>query len=277
MQQDARLAESATTATTASASSRSARSAATSGSPRPDGSPAAPPPGGGRRRRPDRHHRHLRAAARRGQPLFAAGLDDVPDALGRARHHRHRRGAADHRRRVRPLGRLDDRLRRRGHRPHRPPSRLPALGRHRLRLRGGDPRRLLQRADRGEDAAAVLHRHARLALHPARPVDRHHPRRHRPHPDPLHPRRRARSRHRQDLQRPPVHGLLPLDGRAGLDRHAQRRHALRARHPDVDRLVDRRHRRSPAGSSPRPASATGSTPPAATGRSRATSAFRSAG
>ena len=53
---------------------------------------------------------------------------------------------------------------------------LPLWGGIASRLRGRDPGRLPQRADRREDAAAVLHRHARLALHPARPVDRHHPR-----------------------------------------------------------------------------------------------------
>ena len=67
--------------------------------------------------------------------------------------------------------------------------------------------------------------------------------RHRPHADPLHPRRRARPLDRRPVQRPPPHRLLPVDGRAGLDRDAQRRHPLRHRHPDVDRLVDRRHRR----------------------------------
>ena len=120
-------------------------------------------------------------------------------------------------------------------------SRPAAVGRHRLRLRGRDPGRLPQRPDRGEDAAAVLHRHAGLAVHPARPVDRHHPRRHRPHPDPLHPRRRARSRHGQPLQRHIFSGFFHWMGDAGLDRHAQRRRALRHRRPDVDRLVARAH------------------------------------
>ena len=121
---------------------------------------------------------------------------------------------------------------------------FPLWGGVALGLRGGDRRRLVQRADRGQDPAAVLHRHARLALHPPRPVDRHHPERHRPDPDPLHPRGRSRSVDRHDLQRPHPRRLLPVDGRAGLDRDAERRHPLRPRHPDVDRLVHRRrHRR----------------------------------
>ena len=35
---------------------------------------------------------------------------------------------------------------------------------------------LSERPDHGEDAAAVVHRHACLALHPARSLHRHHPR-----------------------------------------------------------------------------------------------------
>ena len=232
------------------------------------------PPRGGRRRRPRRHHPDLRAPARRQRALFAPGRDDLPHAVGGARHHRHRRGAADHRRRVRSLGRLDDRLRRHRHRSDRSLPRLPALGRHPLGLRRGGAGRLLQRPDRRPHAAALLHRHARLALHPARPLDRRHPRRHRPHPDSLHPRRHPRSGHRRDLQRPRPHRPLPLDGRAGLDRHPQRRRAVRAGRADVDRLVARRDRGRQLRRSPRSASATGSTPPAATPTSRATSACR---
>ena len=51
-------------------------------------------------------------------------------------------------------------------------------------------RRPRQRPARGPDAAAVLHRHARKPLHPARPDAGGDPRRDRPHADPLHPRRR---------------------------------------------------------------------------------------
>ena len=47
-----------------------------------------------------------------------------------------------------------------------------------------------------------------------------------------------------DLQRPRPRRAVPVDGRPGLDRDAERRHALRPRHPDVDRVVHRRrHRR----------------------------------
>ena len=200
----------------------------------------AAPSRGGRGWRSVRHHHHLRAAARRGKPLFAARVDDLPDAVGGAWHHRHRRRAAHHRRRVRPFGRLDGRLRRRRHRPDGANTGPAALGRHRLRLRGCHSHRLSQRPDRGEDAAALLHRHAGFALHPSRPVDRHHPRRHRPHADPLHTRRRAGPGHCRPVQRSPVHRPLPLDGHSRLDRDPQRRHPLRRRHPYVDRLVARR-------------------------------------
>ena len=178
------------------------------------------------------------------------GVDDLPDALGRARHHRHRRGAPDHRRRVRPVGRLDDRLRRRRDRAARSRSSACRSG---AASRAAFAVAMLVGYLNGlivvQDAAAVLHRHARLALHPARPLDRHHPRRHRAHADPLHPRRRRPTRGPRAIfngacpDRP-----LPLDGR----RRAGSPPAATAspfvdRHPDVDRLVDRASPRSPAG------------------------------
>ena len=55
-----------------------------------------------------------------------------------------------------------------------------------------------------------------------------------------------------DLQRPHPRRLLPVDGRPGLDRDPERRHALRARHPDVDRLVHRRRHRRRLGADQHP-------------------------
>ena len=120
------------------------------------------------------------------------------------------------------------------HRPDRQASRPAAVGRHRLRLRGCGAGRFLNGLIVVEDEDAFLHRDLGLAVHPARPVHRHHARRHRAHPDPLHPPGRAGPRQRQPFQRPSFPGLFPLDGPAGMDRHPQRRHSVRHRNSDVE-------------------------------------------
>ena len=57
----------------------------------------------------------------------------------------------------------------------------------------------------------------------------------------------ARSLDGDALQRPCPDRPVPVDGPTGLDRDAERWLAVRTGHPDVDRLVDRGHRASPAG------------------------------
>ena len=94
---------------------RPRRRRATSGWPRaplvatPDGPPRA---GRGRRHHPGVPV--LRLRRRRHRDVLGPGHRHLPRGVGPARHPRRGGGAADDRRRVRPLGRLDDRRRRRG-------------------------------------------------------------------------------------------------------------------------------------------------------------------
>ena len=60
--------------------------------------------------------------------------------------------------------------------------------------------------------APLVHRYARFALHPARALDRDHPRGDRSHADPLHPRRAAGPVDGEHLQRTRPHRPLRLDG-----------------------------------------------------------------
>ena len=59
---------------------------------------------------------------------------------------------------------------------------VPLVARHPDRLRRGDGLRGPQRLHRRPHGPALLHRHLRRPLHPARPDDRLHPAHHRPHP-----------------------------------------------------------------------------------------------
>ena len=84
--------------------------------------------------------------------------------------------------------------------------------------------------DRGADPAALLHRHAGLALHPARPLDRGDPRsspaaRRSPTSSTTSPTRRRRALFNGEV----LTGLFHWMGEHGLDRHPQRRHAVRRR------------------------------------------------
>ena len=84
----------------------------------------------------------------------------------------------------------------------------------RLRLRGAD--RLHQRPARHPHRAAVLHRDARLPLHPARPDAGGDPRRHRADADPLHHRRRDGQLGRRALRRHAFGGLFRWLAEVGL-------------------------------------------------------------
>ena len=146
-------------------------------------SPQADGPARARRRGRDDPGLHLlRHRRRRQRPVLGAGHHQLPRGLGPARHHRGRGLAADDRRRVRPLDRLDDRRRRHDHRDPGRAVGLAALALHPARLRDRLRDRLRQRPDRDRERPAVVHRHAGRPVHPARPDHRLHPLDHRPHP-----------------------------------------------------------------------------------------------
>ena len=150
---------------------------------------AAPPPaaaGAGGHGRHDPGLRLLRRRGRRQGHVHGQGDHQLPRGLGPARDHRHGRRPPDDRRRVRPLGGLDDRLCRHLHRHPGDPVGLAGLDLHPVRLRRRGRGWLDQRLPRGGDRPALLHRHPGRPLHPARAHHRHHPRHDRPHPDPRH-------------------------------------------------------------------------------------------
>ena len=120
--------------------------------------------GGDRRLDPVRdHRRELQPSV--AQPDGAGGVDP---AGGLLRDHRGPGGAADDRRRVRPLHRRD--VRRHRDRPGASGGQVPlghvAGDRRHGRVRRDD--RPAQRLHRGQEQAAELHRHAGDILHPAR-------------------------------------------------------------------------------------------------------------
>ena len=109
---------------------------------------------------------------RRFVDVHPRGHHEHPLARVAARHPRHRGGAPDDRRRVRSLHRLDGGLHRPRLRRLHHAERLAPARRHRSDLRRGGRARRPERADRHPHAAALLHRHARLPVHPARPLAR---------------------------------------------------------------------------------------------------------
>ena len=134
--------------------------------------PAAQGAGASRARVHLRHHSRLRllpAGGVRHRDVLCRGRDELGGGVRPVRDHRGGRLPADDRRRVRPLRRLDDRLRR-----HRDRDPLRAVGladvdRYPVRLRRRDGPRRGQRVAGDQDRPAELHRHPRLSLHPAGP------------------------------------------------------------------------------------------------------------
>ena len=152
---------------------------------------------------------------------------------------------------------------------------LAAIAAH-LRRRGRARRH--QRADRHPHAAALLHRHARLPVHPARPLarraemgDR------RLDADARHRRSGGRGPRARALLRRRLRGPLRLARRARHHRQVPERHADGDRRAGLHRLVHRSSRRRPPGSCCARAPATGSSRPAAMPMRRAIPACRSTG
>ncbi len=87
---------------------------------------------------------------------------------GLPRHHRRRRVSADDRRRIRSLDRFDDRIRRYGDRHPSAVLRVAGVAGSVVRIRVLHRPGLAEWLSGHQDPAAVLHRHARLPVHPAR-------------------------------------------------------------------------------------------------------------
>ena len=205
-----------------------------------------------------------------------AGIMNILDAGLAARHPRHRRRAPDDRRRVRSFHRLHGGfaglifggLRRRwGCRCW-----LAILATFAVRGRA----RRAQRPDRHPHRPAVLHRHAGLPVHPARPVAGR--------AEMGHRRLDADARHRRAVGRrircarsspaTRLEGLFAWLAAHDLIAQIPERHADRHGRPGLDRLVHPRSRCSPPGSCCARAPATGSSPPAAMPMRRAIPACR---
>ena len=179
----------------------------------------------GRRRRHGPRLRVLRRRRRRQRPVQRQGHHQLPRGLGPARHPRRAGGAADDRRRIRSLDRLDDRLRRH---PDRDPGGLLGLAGvafPHLRICRVRRHRRAQRPGGRAHGAAVLHRHARQPVHAARPDARRHARYLRPDPGlGRSPAGRRRSAERALLR----HGserIRRVAVGSGADRQARRRAA----------------------------------------------------
>ncbi len=163
-----------------------------------------------------RHHRRrLRHVQRRRHLQLAGGV-------GPARHPGGRRQPADGRRRVRPVDRLDDRLRRHDDRDPDRVLRLAGLAVAGLRLRRRPGDRRAERLAGGAHRPAQLHRQPGLPVHPARHDHRAVDPVHQPHH-----RRRRQGPGGGRLAGDPVqrHGArrpLPLGRQRRADRHPSR-------------------------------------------------------
>ena len=157
-------------------SSTKRRRGAGDGPPGPDTSPrfeGADPPGAWRDLRHDCSISFLSGRCARIWHVLPGRRHELGDSRGPVRDHRSRRLPAHDRRRVRPLGRLDDRLHRYRDRPIDHDVRGSAMALDPRGFRRGASDRGDQRNPHSSNRAALVHRHARGALHPARPDDLH--------------------------------------------------------------------------------------------------------
>ena len=139
---------------------------------------------------------------------------------------------------------------------------------------GGGPRRH-QRPDRHPHAAAVLHRHAGVPVHPARPFARRAEMGHRRLDADARHRRAGGRRHRaRDVFRKRPRGSFRVACRARHHRQIPEWHAHRHGRPRFDHMVRPVHRSRHMVAAAHESRATGFSPPAATPMRRAIPAFR---
>ena len=169
--------------------------------------------------------------------------DELVAGRGLSRAARGGRVSVDDRRRVRLVDRFHDRLR--GHDGRAAVGVLPLadLACDPVRVRGLDAARRAERLSRDEDAPAVVHRHARVPLHPARAHARalDHVRRSHDH---LRGRRSCAERldHEHAVSWRSVPRTLHVARTRGHRQAARQRRAARAGHSESDPLVVRARR-----------------------------------